>query len=155
MQEPAHGYALHRRADEELGRIWYIGMSNVYGTLRSLRETGEVESSPEEGSYPPRKVYHITTRGRKSFMAWVREPVPAVRDMRVELLAKLYFFHTLGLEGLEALLDAQEALCRERLEQLEQRTAQDPQDGFELLVSDFRRHRIQATLDWLRTLRRE
>jgi DNA-binding PadR family transcriptional regulator len=152
MQEPAHGYVLHRRAEEELGRVWYIGMSNVYGTLKDLEETGQVESSHEEGSYPPRKVYRITVGGRRSFMAWVREPVSAVRDMRVELLAKLYFFHTLGLEGVEALLDAQAAWCRKRLRQLEQRTALETQDEFEHLVSDFRRHRIQATLDWLQQL---
>jgi DNA-binding PadR family transcriptional regulator len=155
MQEPAHGYALHRRAEEELGRIWYMGMSNVYGTLKELEETGQVESSHEEGSYPPRTVYRITAEGRESFMAWVGEPVAAVRDMRVELLAKLYFFHTLGLQGREALLDAQEAWCRERLGQLEQRTAQDRQDEFEHIVSGFRRHRIAATLDWLQTLRGE
>jgi DNA-binding PadR family transcriptional regulator len=155
VQDPAHGYALHRRAEEGLGRIWYMGMSNVYATLKDLEETGQVESSHEEGSYPPRKVYHITAEGCESFMAWVREPVPAVRDMRVELLAKLYFFHTLDLQGKEALLDAQEALCRERLEQLAQRTPGASEEEFERLVSDFRRNRIRATLEWLRTLRAE
>jgi hypothetical protein len=74
--------------------------------------------------------------------------------MRVELLAKLYFFHTLGLEGREAFLDAQEAWCRERLEHLKQHSTQRPQDEFERVVSDFRHHRIQATLDWLRGLER-
>jgi DNA-binding PadR family transcriptional regulator len=155
MQEPAHGYALHQRAEEELGRIWYMGISNVYGTLKGLEETGKVHSSRDEGSYPPRKVYHITAEGRQAFLAWVREPVPAVRDMRVELLAKLYFFYALNLEGREALLSAQEAWCRERLEQLEQGSAQGPRDEFERLVSGFRRHRVQATLDWLCALERE
>jgi DNA-binding PadR family transcriptional regulator len=152
MQDSAHGYALHQRAEEELGRIWYIGISNVYGTLKDLEETGQVRSSRDEEGYPPRKVYRITAKGRENFLAWVREPVPAVRDMRVELLAKLYFFHTLGLEGREDFLDAQEAWCRERLEYLEQDTVQRPHDQFERMVSDFRRHRIQATLDWLRGL---
>jgi DNA-binding PadR family transcriptional regulator len=155
MQEPAHGYALHQRAEEGLGRIWYIGMSNVYGTLKDLEEAGQVESAREEGSYPQRKVYRITAEGRRSFMAWVRQPVLAVRDMRVELLAKLYFFCALDLEGMEALLDAQAAWCRERLGQLEQRMALGIEDDFERLVSNFRRHRIRATLDWLEKLRRE
>jgi DNA-binding PadR family transcriptional regulator len=155
MQEPAHGYALHQRAEQDLGEIWYIGMSNVYGTLKALEETGQVEWSYEEGSYPPRKVYHITAEGRDNFMAWVREPVPAVRDMRVELLAKLYFFYTLGLEGLEELLEAQEVWCRERLGRLDERTVQDSRDEFGHTVCDFRRHRIVATLDWLRSLRQE
>jgi DNA-binding PadR family transcriptional regulator len=155
MQEPAHGYALHQRAEEEVGRIWYMGISNVYGTLKDLEEAGQVESSRDAASYPPRNVYRITTEGREAFLSWLREPVLAVRDMRVELLAKLYFFHALELEGVEALLDAQESLCTARLEQLEQRSAQGPQDEFERLVSDFRRYHIHASLDWLRALERE
>ncbi|MGD2146852.1 MAG: helix-turn-helix transcriptional regulator [Anaerolineae bacterium] len=154
MQEPAHGYALHQRAEEELGRIWYIGISNVYGTLKDLEETGEVASSRDEASYPPRKVYRITEAGRERFVAWVREPVAAVRDQRVELLAKIYFFYALKLEGLETLLEAQEALCRERLHHIEQRASEEPQDAFGKAVSDFRRLRIQATIDWLRTVER-
>jgi len=155
MQEPAHGYALHQRAEEELGRIWYMGISNVYGTLKDLEESGEVESSRDEGSYPPRKVYSITEAGRQRFLAWVGEPVPAVRDQRVELLAKIYFLYTLALEGLEALLEAQEALCRERLDQIEQRASGEPQDAFGRAVTEFRRIRIQATIDWLRTFERD
>jgi hypothetical protein len=74
--------------------------------------------------------------------------VPAIRDMRVEFLAKLYFFHTLGLDGLGALLEGQRRACRERLEQLEQR-AGDPSDPFERAVNAFRRRRIEASIAWL------
>jgi DNA-binding PadR family transcriptional regulator len=155
MQEPAHGYALYQRAEEELGRIWYMGMSNVYGTLKDLEEAGQVESSRDETSYPPRTVYRITDKGREGFMAWVREPVPAIRDMRVELLAKLYFFCALDLDGMGILLESQEAYCREKLEELERSSIQGPQGEFGRLVSDFRRHCIQATLDWLRGLEKE
>jgi DNA-binding PadR family transcriptional regulator len=147
MQGPAHGYALHERADEELGRIWYMGMSNVYGTLRDLEESGRVEWSLDDESYPPRKVYSITPEGRSSFRAWVREPVPAIRDMRVEFLAKLYFFHTLQLTGLDALVEAQEEACRRRLAELE--VAEAAADTFERTVNQFRRLRIEATLEWL------
>jgi DNA-binding PadR family transcriptional regulator len=150
MQGPAHGYALHQRAESELGRIWYMGMSNVYGTLKDLEERGQVESSLDEESYPPRKVYAITADGRESFQAWVRESVSAIRDMRVEFLAKLYFFHTLNLEGADDLLEAQRVLCQEQLEELEERADGRSNDTFECMVTDFRRRRIQASLDWLR-----
>ncbi|MFW6135226.1 MAG: PadR family transcriptional regulator [Chloroflexota bacterium] len=149
MQGPAHGYALHQRADQELGRIWYMGMSNVYGTLKDLETSGRVGSSLDQDGYPPRKVYAITPYGRESFLAWVREPVPAIRDMRVEFLAKLYFFNTLDLEGGERLLEAQRAICRQRLRKLERRAAEGREDAFGCLVSDFRRRRIEASIDWL------
>ena len=154
MQGPAHGYALHERAQEELGRIWYMGMSNVYGTLKQLQEAGRVESTLDDASYPPRKVYTITPEGRGSFRAWVHEPVPAIRDMRVEFLAKLYFFHTLGLDGVVNLLDGQRRACRGRLDQLEGE-AGGTEDAFERAVNDFRRARIEASLAWLTAVERE
>jgi len=154
MQGSAHGYALHERADDELGRIWYMGMSNVYGTLKALEEAGYVACSLDDESYPPRKVYSITPEGRQRFLTWVREPVPAMRDIRVEFLAKLYFFHTLKLKDVDALLEAQETACRGRLQELERR-AEDEADAFDRTVNQFRRRRIGATLDWLRTVERE
>jgi len=153
MRGPEHGYALHQHAEEEIGRIWYIGISNVYGTLKGLEEAGYVESTLDQENYPPRKVYHITPAGQESFLKWVREPVPAIRDVRVEFLAKLYFFHTLDLEGREGLLSAQEACCHERIKDVERRAASSTQDDFDHLVLAFRRHRIQATLDWLEICR--
>jgi len=153
MQGAAHGYALHQRAEEELGRIWYMGMSNVYATLKDLEEAGHVESTLDEESYPPRKVYAITPVGRAAFLAWVRDPVEAVRDIRVEFLAKLYFYHTLELDDALSLLRAQAALCRERLEELEQRAA-GSSDRFGCIVSDFRRRRILSSIEWLRACER-
>jgi DNA-binding PadR family transcriptional regulator len=155
MQEPVHGYALHQRAEQELGRIWYMGISNIYGTLKDLEEAGYVASSLDDQQYPPRKVYRVTPAGRETFLTWVREPVPAIRDMRVEFLAKLYFFHTLRLDGVRALITAQEMFCRERLEQLAQEAAQPEHDRFDTLVSEFRRRRIEATLDWLADCRED
>ena len=154
MQGPAHGYALHDRAQDELGRIWYMGMSNVYGTLKDLESAGHVESTLDDESYPPRKVYSITPEGQKTFLRWVREAVPAMRDLRVEFLAKLYFFHTLQLDGLEDLLKAQREACRERLGELGSRTS-EPVDRFDRVVTGFRRRRIEACLDWLTEAEKE
>jgi DNA-binding PadR family transcriptional regulator len=156
MQGPMHGYDLHRRVEDDLGLVWYMGISNVYGALKRLEQGGQVEStvSPQEGR-PPRKVYRITPAGEQSFLDWVRRPVPTMRDMRVEFPAKLYFFSALGLEGIGELIAAQEAVCRERVEQLERSAAQcDPHD-FNRLVYDFRRRQIEAILDWLQVCREE
>lgn len=154
MQGPAHGYALHDRAQDELGRIWYMGMSNVYGTLKDLESSGHVQSALDDESYPPRKVYSITTEGRETFLAWVRAPVPAMRDLRVEFLSKLYFFHTLDLNDLPDVLEAQREACQERLSELGGR-ASKPIDGFDRVVTGFRRRRIEACLDWLAEAEKE
>jgi len=156
MQGPMHGYDLHRRVEDELGQIWYMGISNVYGALKRLEQGGQVESTlSPQASRPPRKVYRITPAGEQSFLDWVRRPVPTMRDMRVEFPAKLYFFRALGLEGVDGLIAAQETICRERVDQLEQNIAQCAPHDFDRLVYDFRRRQIEAILDWLQVCREE
>ena len=156
MQGPLHGYDLHRRAKEELGRIWSMGISNIYGALKQLEEAGRVEStlSPQDNR-PTRKIYRITRAGRKSFRDWARQPAPTIRRLRVEFLAKLYFLHTLGMKGMDELITAQETVCQERIAQIEHSAAErDPQD-FNRLVFDFRHRQIKAILSWLKMCRKE
>jgi aromatic ring-cleaving dioxygenase len=78
-----------------------------------------------------------------------------MRDMRVEFPAKLYHLRALGLEGIGELIAAQEAICRERVEWLEQSAAQCGPHDFNRLVYDFRRRQIEAILDWLQVCREE
>ena len=55
MTGPLHGYDLHRRVEEELGRVWYMGISNIYGALRRLEEAGFVISTvSQQVGRPPR-----------------------------------------------------------------------------------------------------
>jgi PadR family transcriptional regulator AphA len=156
MEGPMHGYDLHRRVEKELGRIWRMGISNIYGALKRLEQAGQVESTlnPQENR-PPRKVYHITPAGRKSFLAWVRQPVPTMRAMRVEFPAKLYFVRALGLEGARELIAAQETVCRERVERLERSAAQCGPHDLDRLIFDFRRRQVEAILEWLKFCREE
>ena len=156
MQGPLHGYDLHERIKRDLGEIWYMGISNIYGVLKQLEQSGQVESSliPQEG-HPPRKVYQITPAGEQSFLDWLRRPVPAMREMRVEFPAKLYFFRTLDLEGVDDLIAAQESACRERVRGLEQKIAYCSPHDLNRLVFDFRRRQIEAIIDWLQTCREE
>jgi DNA-binding PadR family transcriptional regulator len=155
-QEAAHGYDLHQAVQDELGEVWYMGLSNVYRALGQMEACGEVEVTvvPQDDR-PARKVYHITPLGRQSLLSWLRRPIPSMRDMRVEFPAKLYFFRRLELEGAEDLIAAQEATCRSRMEMLEQRAAECPPGDFNRLVFDFRRRQIAAIVEWLQVCREE
>ncbi len=156
MDGPMHGYNLHRRVEGELGVIWYMGISNVYGALKRLEQAGQVASTfkPQEDR-PSRKIYRITPAGERGFLDWVRQPIPTMRDMRVEFPAKLYLLRALGLEGIGELITAQEAICRERVEWLERSAAQCGPHDFNRLVYDFRRRQIEAILDWLQVCRED
>jgi len=151
-----HGYDLHQRVEAELGEIWYMGISNVYGALKRLERSGRVESTlvPQE-SHPSRKVYTITTAGERSFLGWLHRSIPTMRRIRVEFPTKLYFFRALGLEGVQDLIAAQETTCRERVERLEQKAAPYPPHDINQLVFDFRRRQIEAIIGWLQFCREE
>jgi PadR family transcriptional regulator AphA len=156
MKEPMHGYDLHRHAKNELGRIWHMGISNVYGALRQLEEATLVESTVNpQSNRPARKIYRITRAGRKSFRDWVQQPTPSMQRLRVEFLAKLYFLHTLSLKGADELIAAQETICQERIAQLERSAAESSSQDFDQLVFDFRRRQIEAILDWLGVCHKE
>jgi|YNPBryBLVA2012_1023415.scaffolds.fasta_scaffold01451_10 PadR family transcriptional regulator AphA len=154
MPGPLHGYELHQRVQAGLGRVWAIGMSNLYGALKRLEEAGQVTSDlASQESRPPRRVYAITPAGRERFLDWVRRPEPTIRDMRAAFLARLYFHRSLALPGVETLIAAQEAVCRERLAGLEEAVLRSDPQGFDHLVFDFRRRQVSAILEWLQSCR--
>jgi len=156
MHGPLHGYDLHQQVEAELGEIWYMGISNVYGALKRLEQSDQVESDliPQEGR-PPRRVYRITSVGEQNFVNWLRQPIPAIREMRVEFPTKLYFFGALGLAGVDDLIAAQEVVCWERVRELEQKIARCPTRGVNRLVFDFRRRQIEAIIEWLHVCQEE
>jgi PadR family transcriptional regulator AphA len=153
MSGPAHGYDLHSRIARELGPVWRIGMGHLYNALRDLERAGQVQSTLlPQADRPPRKIYAMTPAGQEAFLDWVRRPVPAVRDIRTEFLAKLYFLRALGLEGWTELVEAQRALLSARLAQLEAQYARTDPAAFHRLVLDLRRRQARAALEWLEGL---
>jgi len=156
MEEPMHGYDLHRRAEQELGRVWRMGRSNVYAALKRLERDSAIEPelAPQE-SRPSRKVYHLTARGRQRCLDWLRRPTPNVHRLRVEFLAKLYLLRALELEGAAALIEAQAEICHRRRERFRQRAAACASGDFDRLVFDFRLRQVDAILEWLADCRRE
>lgn len=153
---PMHGYELHKAFDEQLGYCWSAGRSQLYAFLKSLDGAGLVTSTLEmhEGR-PPRRVMELTEKGRQAFIEWLRRPVTKVRQMRVELPIKLYFFSSLGLEGAGELLKEQEAICRRHAGRLEREKARATNNGILIneLAADYRWRQVGAALDWIETCR--
>jgi len=152
---PKHGYALYQDFAEMFAPVWQAGRSKFYATLAGLHDAGalDVELEPQENR-PPRKVYRLTGQGQAAFEAWLREPVPQPRDVRVLIPVKLRFYETLDWPGAHGLLDAQIEVCRERLafeaHRPESPEARDDDFFFDILY-EFRRRQLMAMIDWLRT----
>ena len=146
---PAHPYELYQRFNRELGRVWRLGQSHLYAYLKRIEEEGLAKVEVEEQeSRPARNVYRLTSAGRKQFLEWLRKPSRHVRNIRLEFLARLYFFRALELEGQEELVRAQKAVIEERLATIE-RAMREADDEYWRLVLDFRYSEMKAILAWL------
>lgn len=149
MSAPKHGYELHQEFERELGWMWKVGRSQLYACLRQLAERGLVDvREVPQAKNPPRKVYRVTPSGREMFLSWLREPTPYLNRIRLELLARLYFFRRLRLDGAEELVAAQKAICRSRADGLASAAAEE-RDAFRRLVLQFRQGQVEAVIGWL------
>lgn len=148
---PGHGYNLYQQFETHFASIWHAGRSKFYAKLTELHTTGWVTVEEEaQANRPTRKVYTATAQGEETFQQWLRSPVTPLRNVRIELLAKLQFFQLLHISGADQLLDAQIAKCEQHLLEHKQPLGEyAPPGDLSDLVHQFRAGQIQAMLDWL------
>lgn len=149
MGGPAHGYQLDQTLGEVFGMIWKAGQTKLYVTLSSLEKEGllRIEMERQENR-PDRKVYHLTQAGRDEFQEWVTKPVNSLRAARVELLAKLRFYHWLNLPGAAKLIQAQREIYQIMIDEWQEEKVHE-EDPFLRQVYDFRIDQAQFILNWL------
>lgn len=151
-ERPMHGYEIARRfaADLDLGLVLPLDMSNVYAMLKDLHEQGLIEGRRERvGSRPPRTVFQLTDGAETQFLHWLEEPVGRLREVRSDLLVKLYFCRAIGARSTERLLDAQIGASTAYLERLMRLAAEAAAGSFERLVRDSKIGAARATVVWL------
>ena len=71
-QEPMYGYQIAKIIASEQAEISGFKQGVLYPVLRSLEETGLLESKVEPSvSGPPRRYYQITSPGRETLVRWL------------------------------------------------------------------------------------
>lgn len=149
MQGPKHGYEILRFLESYLDSTWRISSSQLYLLLKKLEAEALLRSDVEiQEKRPSKRVFVLTPSGRKVFLEWMHRPAAHVRDLRIEFLARLFFFNFLSLEGGTRLIEAQIemlARIREKIKQKEE----NEKDGFNMLVFGFKKATIDAWLKWL------
>jgi len=113
---PVHGWAVAEqlRPDGPIGRIWHLSRPLTYRALDQLRARGWVHPVGEEpgAGGPPRVILAATRTGRARLRAWLRTPVPHLRDLRSELLVKLVFAEQHRID-IAVMLDRQRTIIDE------------------------------------------
>jgi PadR family transcriptional regulator AphA len=149
MQGPRHGYEIMRFLDSALKAAWRVSSSQLYTLMKRMEKDELLESSVElQVTRPSKRVFKITERGKKSFLAWLSSPTDHVRDFRLEFIGKLFFYHTLSLKGAMELIEAQIQVLdgiRQRILK-EKREESDP---FNILVYDFKLETVKGQIRWL------
>jgi DNA-binding PadR family transcriptional regulator len=151
---PMHGYEMTSFIEDEgLSDVCPVEQSTLYTYLRNVEARGLVAWTEERvGQRPPRKIFALTPAGRDLIHAWLRRPVGRMREVRLELLLKLFFLARLDPEANRRLLADQVAACQLYLQDLD---AGSPRGGFHLLVLQSKRSAAEGTLAWLQSYTRE
>jgi DNA-binding PadR family transcriptional regulator len=150
-EEPMHGYELARRwAASPLTEVAPAEQSVIYGYLRNLERRALLGwSDVQVGKRPPRRIYELNEDGWSVLRAWLHAPVERMREVRLDLLLKLYFLEQLDPHAVAPLVARQVEVCRRYVDESEQRLA--AREGFERLVAGARVSAGRATLAWLLT----
>jgi DNA-binding PadR family transcriptional regulator len=149
---PSHGYEIHQSIRNQLRHVWRLSLSQVYNVLSRLESQGFVEGElkPQE-KRPDRTLFHITSKGRERFEAWLNTPIgPSVRATRMAFISKLYFSSQLADGGTDRRIQAQEAEIRRGLIRLREQLDAFQQAGtFSRLSLQLRISQLECLLRWL------
>lgn len=151
MSGPRHGYEILQFINTTLESTWYVSTSQLYLLLKRLKQEGLIRSRVEaQDNRPPKRVFSLTSEGEKVFLDWLHNPSKHVRDLRIEFLAKLFFFDRLSLKGGSELIKVQVQVLEEIREKIEQRQKNEKEKNpYNKLVFGFKMATVEATLEWL------
>ena len=153
-----YGYDLARHFGERSGPLAEIirlepGM--LYHHLKKLARRRLVAAAVEEQSgRPARQTHAITETGREALDRWLREPVRATREIRLDFLLKLFFARRLDPALARSLVAEQQRVCDELTASLTaQRNALNAEetaiDPFTRQILDLRLAQTRAAAAWL------
>ncbi|MEX2080872.1 MAG: PadR family transcriptional regulator [Dehalococcoidia bacterium] len=145
---PMHGYEMARYFSSDLAEVCPLEQGLLYSYIRNIEARGLIAATEERvGNRPPRKVHALTAEGRAAASEWLRQPVPRIRQARLELLVKLYILQ--GTPGAESDLVARQLAVFELYRDRGAAMVAE-RSGFARLVAASRLSAAEATLAWLR-----
>ncbi|MDP9238726.1 MAG: PadR family transcriptional regulator [Chloroflexota bacterium] len=101
------GYELKQFFDTSVQHFWNAELSQIYPTLKALKENSFVEMHVEvQQNRPNRKVYSITEQGKDEFLRWAHASQPPA-DLRDPFLIKVFFGTQIPIEDVLIMLRRQ------------------------------------------------
>jgi DNA-binding PadR family transcriptional regulator len=148
LDGPMHGYDLYKQAQQQLGAVWTLGMSQMYAIFNGYAARGWLRTRTQlQGSRPSRKILELTPAGRRAFEAWLDQPARGLREFRIDFFLRLYFARAAGVPAAKRLVERQMAATQKELERL--RARETEADDFNRLAHSFRIQQLNTILRWL------
>lgn len=163
IEQPSHGYEIHRRYEQRFGGFLPTSRPRLYAILEQLRSSRMVESIVLESGDGSRKQHDLrrscraTKAGAQAYRRWVSE---RMRDdpEQLELLGRIASAGLLGVDTVSDLIDRYESDCMREMKALPTSEAGAAHDNVtelvESLVVDQRRREMRARIDWVIYARR-
>jgi DNA-binding PadR family transcriptional regulator len=115
---PFSGYEMTKLINESINAFWSATQSQVYQTLKQMKNDGLVGMERvRQENRPDKKVYEITARGNEELLEWLTTP-QGPPSFRIPLLIQITFAYHMKNEEILALFQAHANACRKRLESL-------------------------------------
>lgn len=161
-RQAQHGYELRRTFEQLTGGFWQLNQGQIYQSLLALEAEGFVRHTVEhDDAAPDRKVYDVTSAGRRALDDWLDNPTPRARPLRDELFIRLAVMADGPEEQLLDLISAHRGVYLERMAELtraKNRVADDSEVALvarrdelamEALLLDAAIYHCEADLRWL------
>jgi PadR family transcriptional regulator, regulatory protein AphA len=155
--EPMSGYTLKTRYfDRSVAHFWPADQAQIYRTLQSMEQAGEVDSRAVASDIrPSSRIYALTESGRTALCDWLarQQQVPVQRD---GFLIQLYFGRLLSPEQLLTVLHDRRAEHLRQAAYFDALRIPDPESEdmrrqivFGGMTLDFARRRERMMIEWL------
>jgi DNA-binding PadR family transcriptional regulator len=153
MDKPLHGYQINKliRDKEGIGLVWHINLSNIYALLDVLEKKNYIKKAKEpntDNSYPPKKYFEITKRGKNIFEDWLVTPVTHGRDFRQSFLVKWYFCSMMDGKLKKTLVNKQITEIEKWIKEITWQK-KNSKTTFKEFVISYRLSQIENIRDWL------
>jgi DNA-binding PadR family transcriptional regulator len=154
-RRPAHGYDLQRRLSGRhgLGLVCPVEPAMVYAILKSLSGLELIDGEWDNSAYPPKAIYSATEAGDAEFQRWLLRPVGRMREVRLDLMVKLYFLMESDdadeQDQARALIGEQLDVCEAYAREVEQELEGVDQRSFDALALGSKLSAARMTVAWL------
>lgn len=149
-QQDRHGYELHDFIERNMQTCVDLKKSTAYYLLDKLAKSGfiteMVETAPQSGNRPPRRVYQITAAGETHFQTLLRQNLANYSPATDSGVVGLFFLDQIEAAEARPLLEQRRLILQEQLEMV---TAVPQHPGSLQLVIDHQRIHLAAELNWL------